>query len=490
MAILDVKQSGGTYSTLNAALAVADPSDTISIEGSWTIDDTTAASIADDNLTIETDASSKHPGYWDEATSQHYRLVVSGSHALTLSGAYTLTIDGVAIEQSGTGTSDECFRCVPGSSDTVTIQNCILQCSTNTNQQDCIYTGYNTSIGVVDIEQCIIYGAARAGLNIQNFYTSTNSGTININSCTIWNCGLDGSLGAGAHVGGGILYGVTTGGDGSSFTINVHNTTAVENDTGGNYSVEYPEDYREYVSDGIGVGAWNVSYSIDSDNTISANTDGGTGNLASRTATDNTSPGGGDWVIFEDISSAPYDLRIVDNAEDDAQDAHTTATAHGLTIPSTDIVGTSRPQNTNYDIGAFEIEVAGDLSVSESDSVNATDTPSLAPIVIPNLVESESVTVTDSPAMYLGLALAESDSVTVTDAPAFTALLLNVTELDAVTVADSPSVSGLELLTLSISESDGVTVGDTATTKGGDMGIPVTVDNPDYQYSGVRVVDG
>jgi hypothetical protein len=38
--------------------------------------------------------------------------------------------------------------------------------------------------------------------------------------------------------------------------------------------------------------------------------------------------------------------------------------------------------------------------------------------------------------------------------------------------------------------SDGVTIGDTATTRGGDMGIPVTADNADYQYTGVRVVNG
>jgi hypothetical protein len=43
---------------------------------------------------------------------------------------------------------------------------------------------------------------------------------------------------------------------------------------------------------------------------------------------------------------------------------------------------------------------------------------------------------------------------------------------------------------LSVSESDGVTIGDTATTRGGDMGIPVTADNADYQYTGVRIING
>lgn len=348
-----VKQSGGDYPTLNAALVAADPSDVISIEGTWTIDDTTAATIADDNLTIETDADSLHPGYWDESQN-HYRLVVgsiSSAHALTLNGAYTLTLDGVAIEQDGTSASDECFRCVPGSSDTATSKNCLLRCSTNTDSQDCIYTGFNTTIGTVTLENCILYGAGRKGINVENFEIGAASGTVNINSCVFWNNGRQG----GAAEGGIGCTNTEVASDGSGFTINVHNTISVGNTT------TNAKDFNNNDIQGTPIGAFNVSYSMDSDGSIATETDGGTGNLASRTATDNTSPGGGDWVIFEDITSTPYDLRIVDNAENDAQDMHSTAVAHGLTIPSTDIVGTSRPQNTNYDSGAFEIVLAGKI---------------------------------------------------------------------------------------------------------------------------------
>ena len=364
MPTLTVKQTGGDHSTLNSALVAAAPGDTISIEGTWTIDDTTAASIVDDNLTIQTSSGSKHPGHWDESLN-HYRLVVSdGSHALTLSGAYTVTVDGLAIEQAGTGDSDEVFRVEPDASDTATIRNCLLQCSTNTDAQDCVYTGFNKTIGVVTVENCMIWGAARAGVDPQNYQSANHDGTININSCTIWLCGRDPSPDSIGTLGGGIISYVATGaGNGAGFTINVHNTICVENDTGGSVGGDDPADYRELVNGGgTGLGAFNVSFSIDSDASIASDTDGGTGNLASRTATDNTSPGGGDWVIFEDITSAPYDLRIVDNDEDDAQNMHSTATAHGLTIPSTDIVGTSRPQNVNYDCGAFELSVGEYIS--------------------------------------------------------------------------------------------------------------------------------
>jgi hypothetical protein len=360
VATLTVKQSGGDYSSLSAALSAASNGDVISIEGTWTVDDSSAATISDD-VTIETDEDSKHPGYYD--TSQnHYRLRhTGGSHALTLSGSYTATIDGVVIVQASSGgTSDECFRCVPGTSDTVTIKNSILICELNVLQQDCIYTGFGTAIGTVTVENSILYGAARAGIHSQNNYQySSDSGTINVNSCAIWNCGRwdDGSPGFG-DIGGGIQVSANDYGNYSNFDISVHNTIVVENDTGtGGVASVSPADYHfsnAYASSNNNDANWQISYSMDSDNSIASRDSGGVGNLASRTATDSTSPGTGAWVIFEDITT-DYDLRLVDNAENDAQNAHLVATAEGLTIPSTDIVGTSRPQNTNYDLGPFEI---------------------------------------------------------------------------------------------------------------------------------------
>jgi len=181
--VATVKQSGGDYSTLAAACAAGET--TISIEGTWTVDDTAAVTIDTDNTTITCDTDSAHPGYWDETTN-HYRLVCSsGSHCITLSGAYTATIDGLAIEQASTTTSAECIRAIPGSSDTVTIKNCLLQCSTNSTDQDCIYLGNNTNIGTVVVEQCMIWGANRAGIHMQNSRTAEHTGSLKVNSCTV-----------------------------------------------------------------------------------------------------------------------------------------------------------------------------------------------------------------------------------------------------------------------------------------------------------------
>jgi hypothetical protein len=49
----------------------------------------------------------------------------------------------------------------------------------------------------------------------------------------------------------------------------------------------------------------------------------GVGNLASRNETDDCSKSSdGDWVIFEDITTSPYDLRLCENAYNEALDAH------------------------------------------------------------------------------------------------------------------------------------------------------------------------
>jgi hypothetical protein len=348
MATWTVQQSGGDYTTLNAALSNAStgPNDTINIQGSWTAADTTSATIIDDGLTIQCLGASKHPGYYDTAQN-HYRLRTTGSgHSLTLSGNFGATIDGISIEQAGTTTSAEGFRCVPGSTKTVTIKNSLLWCSTSTSQQDCIYTGFNATIGTVDIQNSMIWRGHRGGVHSQNSFTANHGGAWKINSSTIWGCG-------GEADGGNLLFATSTGGGSTTFAIDCHNCDCVGKGAGTG-----SRDYRDFrQGNGTGPLSWDVSYSIDSDGSIAAETDGGTGNLASRTATDNTSPGAGDWVIFEDITTSPFDFRLVNNAENDAQDMHAVATAHGLTIPATDIIGTARPQATNYDCGAFEIAV-------------------------------------------------------------------------------------------------------------------------------------
>lgn len=345
-----VRATGGDYSSLNAALAASESS--ITCDDDFT--DTTAATVGAD-CTITASGDGAHAGRY--SSGNHYLLRVSGgSHSLTINGAYTVTIDGLVIEQASTTTSAEAIRCTPGTSDSVTIKNSILLCSTNTSQQDCIYTGFNQSVGTITLEGCYLYGAYRAGVNMQNSSTAVHSATLNVNSCFLWNNGR----GAGSDLiglrGGGI-YVYHNSASRGSMTINVHNAACLGN-TGGTYAQDFKDD-----NPATSPPTWNVSYSVDSDGSIATDTDGGTGNLASHNVTDDdTKSSDGDWVIVEDISTAipSVDLRLVSNDYNEAQDAHGTATAHSLTIPSADVVGTSRPQNTNYDVGPFEIAAGGD----------------------------------------------------------------------------------------------------------------------------------
>lgn len=352
-----VRQSGGDYSTLNAALAASEA--TITIDEAWTADDSTAATVLADT-TITVSGGALHNGFYLESDN-HYRLQVTSGTALTLSGAFTATIDGIAIDQAGTVSSAEAFRCVPGTSDSVTIKNSILVVTGDTGSQDCIYIGFNTAIGTIELENCCLHGAYRAAIESQNNHSSSGNGAaLKINSCTILNNGRDPSPANQAAVGGGISLTKDSGSASTGFDIDIHNTICMENDTGGT-STTSPQDFHDNRKSGQAepFNTWDVSYSIDSDASIASDTGGGTGNLASRVAAE-IDQGAGSFVLFEDITSGTEDLRLTDfgNAKNNAQEMHAVDTAHGLTIPSTDIVGTTRQQGTNHDCGPFEIVVA------------------------------------------------------------------------------------------------------------------------------------
>ena len=64
------------------------------------------------------------------------------------------------------------------------------------------------------------------------------------------------------------------------------------------------------------------------------------------------------------------------SAANNALDAHYNASGAGLSVPPTDIVGTARPQNGAYDIGAFEIPGDGTVDTvwTDTDDVEWTNT--------------------------------------------------------------------------------------------------------------------
>ena len=356
MANLTVEEDGGgDYTTLDEACDNIGAGETITVQGEWDNEDTRNVIVSTNcNITATGSARVTTAGH-AAGTPLHFRLYCdsSGSHCITVNDNPT-TIDGIDVRQgSSTGASDEGIR--SAATGTIIIKNCIISSEETNVDQDGIYIFLDQTLTV---ENCIIYDWTRAAIDIQQ---GNNNKTIviNVNSCSIH----EDLSQAGADVGG---ISADLRGTGTT-AINVHNTFIFTISTNGN-------DYNEYQSGSTTI-TWGISFSIDSDNSIAARDGGGSGNQASRTIA-SSDQGAGSFVIVDDLTGNISNLALQDlvNANNNAQDEHATASAEGLTIPATDIDGTSRPQNTNYDIGAFEI-VSGGAAIfaSISDTVGITD---------------------------------------------------------------------------------------------------------------------
>ncbi len=361
MAAISVQQSGGDFSTLAAALADASTGagDTITISGTWSVLDTAECTVADDTITITADptdsrvTTARHVA----ASPNHYRLHTpvsgDGEHCFTVNNT-GCTIDGLDIRQNGEGDSVEGIR-MTADGGTLTVSNCIGWTNNDTHEdQDFLYlSNISATINVINTK---IYGFTRAGIHI-SLGSGSHTVTLNVNSCGIWNCGEN----AEAMASGIMAYG---NGAPSTHTVNIHNTWVIDC----NWNQSDSDDYAERGGAGA-TYTWNISNSIDSDNSIAGRIDTGGNNLANRVIRDSTA--GGDEVLVNDISdSAPFDLSLIDDStNNDAQERHNDSEAHGLTITNNDIDGTSRNsggspvQGSYYDVGAFEVIVAAGILV-------------------------------------------------------------------------------------------------------------------------------
>ena len=103
-----------------------------------------------------------------------------------------------------------------------------------------------------------------------------------------------------------------------------------------------------------------------------------------------------------------------------------------------------------------------DLTVSKSEAVTLGDTPSVAPLVIPNLSLSDTVSILDTVVMQINIEIAVSDAVAVADAAQTEPLVIDVAVTDAISVVDSATVSIPVESELNVSVSDAVAVSDAA----------------------------
>jgi hypothetical protein len=394
-----VQPSGGDYTTLASALSNASTvaSDIIEISGDWTsTTDTASGTAADANLIIRTKVSdqARHAGV-DNAGTNYELAVTDGATAAIEVTASGVTIDGLLVLQNATGTSDECIR-MSNTGGTLTVVNTIVRAANNSSDQDGVYAG--TINCTINCENVCAIGFGRAGFQAQNSGGAAKTHTWNLISCTAWNCGRF----SGEADGGGINS--QSKASSSVNNLNLHNCAFLSNTSASS------DDYNLSALSNSGTNNWNIDNCISSDQSIDSGTGGGGRDSAPVNAMEgyvigesDTSDAQGDMLV-NDITTAPYDLRLVDSANNDAQDAHTAATGAGLTIgdyTTGDVAGTTRPQNTSHDVGFFEVVAGG---VSSTTNVSAPQVLTLVPQG-PTIVANQQIDVDVSSPAVLTLSL-------------------------------------------------------------------------------------
>lgn len=340
MAKVYVQEDGnGDYTTLAAAITANEID--IEIRGTWSADETAKNALNDDNRTIEATGDAKCPGY-TSASPTHWRVrpTVGTGHTFIQTLNAETTIIGLEIKRvdNSGGLNDN----VISMDDNLTVKDCYIWVDDTTHEADDnadgIYISYITAIeAILNVENCVFVGC-RGGI-----FANGNGGTItiNVNSSSFFQCGQFGTAGYKGCIS--IINKQTA-------NVNIYN------------SFLFPHaNAKGAICDGGSTPrtiTCNIHNSIDSDGTIDTYDGSAHGCLTSHNITDdNTKSSDGDWVIVTDITSEPYDIRLQSNTYNEAQDMHTDGSGAGMNI-GPDVIGTTRPQGTNYDCGHFEIVVA------------------------------------------------------------------------------------------------------------------------------------
>jgi len=350
-----IKQAGGDFSSINAFIADAGTvaGDIGTIDGQWTVDDTTAVTW-NEAVIITAIGLSKQSGRPWRTGDTTYRHRVTTGHAIDLTAA--VDISEINIQSESTVSSDEILH-VSSINHNTTVKNCQLGFTGNIIQQDIMTAqGIETTV-VVLFEQCFFYDVGRTIYNFQNTGAEVTI-VVNFNSCAALNIGANG---AGADA---AWFASNNNQNASTFTISAHNCLCTSEDVHIiSNSAAQPDNIFKGTYCLSEVGVPPAFY----DNEHASSVTTGTG--FNYTWTEAADPGAGDFVGMLDITGGDYDPTLTDHPNNNAIRFHTVATGPApasLTIPDFDITGQQRDKTVGFDVGPHAITVVSlDLPTNE-----------------------------------------------------------------------------------------------------------------------------
>ena len=364
-----VGSDGGTYDYSSVAAALTANETTIEIQGTWSAADTTTHTIsAGAVLTTITATGSAATPRAVGASPTHWRHRPTSGHCWTLNSDCTFT--ALDIESQSTTTSDEIIRLNAANVDLIA-DKCLLGFNSANSQQDIVYNNNKTAVTTA-LTNCMIKNPGRSVMG--HYGTAARDSDWDMNSCSCYNCGSQNEARAG-------IFGDTGAG---THTVNIFNSLL--HVTGVSASTE------QVIYHGGGTLTIAVDRCITNQSEIDnvAETD----SLLSHNWTDDdTKVSDGDWVILQDITTAPYDFGLATNTFNEAEEMHSDSTGANLTMPSTDIEGTTR--SAAYCCGAHEIGEGGAVTKTITTSLNAVLQKQAATITTSlNAVLQEAHTIT------------------------------------------------------------------------------------------------
>ncbi len=335
MAFVTVRSDGvgsPDYTSLAAAIAASETE--IEIQGTWASADTANHALNyGSGVTIKATGAAKHPGYVG-ASPTHWRSRVTSGHVFTLTGSNsTFVFEGLDIGQQSVTTSDECFR-VDTAGITVTIRDCLCWFDSLNTNQDVLYVN-NRANCTINVENSIWWGASRNGI----FSNGGTNITVNIVSCTMYDMGFENFNDGGAV---GIKIDAAETGVCNVFNSLLHSNAGCTGVIAKTGSGTLTGTYDRCITNRTLSDSWYGHVETESDCIYSA------------TFADTT---GASAVIFEDLTAGSEDFRLQDHANNIAQEMHSDGSGAGLTMPATDILGTTR--TAPYCCGAVEIGETG-----------------------------------------------------------------------------------------------------------------------------------